>query len=138
MNYGSVAEIEPPHSSASDIDEEEATCSDRLIQAPQQTEPHHRRLSLAEDRNLLKDEMKSMIELSIPVCVTYLLETLPGITTIILVGRMNESSKLHIDATALAIMFLNIAGMSPGIGLLTAMDTLCSHAHGANQPTKMG
>ncbi|KAL7499030.1 hypothetical protein ACHAWT_009626 [Skeletonema menzelii] len=82
--------------------------------------------------------MKSMIELSIPVCVTYLLEMLPGITTIILVGRMKDGSKLHMDATALASMFVNITGMSTGLGLLTAMDTLCSHAHGANQPTKMG
>ena len=136
--YGSVAEIEPPHSS--DIDEEEAACIDQLMQSPQQQqqEQHHRRLSLAEDSNLLKDEMKSMIELSIPVCVTYVLEMLPGITTIILVGRMNDSNKIHMDATALAVMLVNITGMSPGIGLLTAMDTLCSHAHGANEPTKMG
>ena len=135
-NYGTVAaEIEPPHSS--DIDEEEATYNvDQLLQTQQQQK--HRRLSLTQDSKLLQDEMKSMIELSIPVCVTYLLEMLPGITTIILVGRMKDSSKLHMDATALAVMFVNITGMSTGLGLLTAMDTLCSHAHGANQPTKMG
>mmetsp|Transcript_15516 Transcript_15516/g.31418 ORF Transcript_15516/g.31418 Transcript_15516/m.31418 type:complete len:612 (-) Transcript_15516:28-1863(-) len=136
-HYGTVAEIEPPHSSDI-IDEEEAAYIDQLVQTTQQKQHHHRRLSLAEDSNLLKDEMKSMIELSIPVCVTYVLEMLPGITTIILVGRMNDSNKVHMDATALAVMFVNITGMSTGLGLLTAMDTLCSHAHGANQPTKMG
>jgi MATE family multidrug resistance protein len=129
--YGSVAEIEPPHSS--DIDEEEALQT-------QQQQQYHRRLSLTKDSKLLQDEMKSMIELALPVCLTYLLEMLPGITTIILVGRMKEEdgNKLHIDATALAVMFVNITGMSTGLGLLTAMDTLCSHAHGANQPSKMG
>ena len=137
--YGTLAaEIEPPHSSDID-DEEEATFNtDQLLQTQQQHHHHHRRLSLTQDSKLLKDEMKSMIELSIPVCVTYLLEMLPGITTIILVGRMKDGSKLHMDATALASMFVNITGMSTGLGLLTAMDTLCSHAHGANQPTKMG
>jgi MATE family multidrug resistance protein len=120
--YGSVAEI----------DEEEEDS---------QTQQHHdhRRLSLTKDSKLLQDEMKSMIELALPVCLTYLLEMLPGITTIILVGRMKEDgNKLHIDATALAVMFINIIGMSTGLGLLTAMDTLCSQAHGANQPSKMG
>lgn len=110
------------------------------IESPQAYEHQkQRRLSLVEDRSLLQDEMKSMIELSIPVCATYLLEMLPGITTIILVGRMaNNADKLYMDATALAVMFVNITGLSTGLGLLTAMDTLCSHAHGANQPTKMG
>jgi len=136
--YGTVAaEIEPPHSSDID-DEEEATLNTNQLLQTQQQHHHHRRLSLTQDSKLLKDEMKSMIELSIPVCVTYLLEMLPGITTIILVGRMKDGSKLHMDATALASMFVNITGMSTGLGLLTAMDTLCSHAHGANQPTKMG
>ncbi|KAL7440210.1 hypothetical protein ACHAXM_007015 [Skeletonema potamos] len=136
--YGSVPEIEPPHSSDIDDEAEEEAANYIIHQQPQKQHHKHRRLSLAEDSNLLKDEMKSMIELSIPVCVTYVLEMLPGITTIILVGRMTNSDKLHMDATALAVMFVNITGMSTGLGLLTALDTLCSHAHGANQPTKMG
>ena len=123
--YGSVAEIESPHPS-----------SDYDANHNHNHQQQHRRFSLAEDSNLLKDEMKSMIELAIPVIVTYLLEMLPGITTIILVGRLND--KVHMDATALAVMFVNMTGMSTGLGLLTAMDTLCSHAHGANQPMKMG
>jgi MATE family multidrug resistance protein len=88
-----------------------------------------------------------------PVIATYLLEVVPGIITIVLVGRMAENenntnhddedddddqSKLHLDAAALAVMYYNIVGMSTGLGLLTALDTLCASAHGANQPTKMG
>jgi hypothetical protein len=61
---------------------------------------------------------------------------LPGIVTIILVGRAElgsdigpeeqVASKLHIDAAALAVMFMNVVALSPGFGMLTAMDTLCS------------
>jgi len=38
----------------------------------------------------------------------------------------------------LAIMFMNVVALAPGFGLLSAMDTLCSQAHGANQTAKMG
>ena len=137
-SYGAVAEIiEPPRS----FNDEEASAAyiDQNYQKQQQDDDQqYRRLSLTKDKDLLKDEMKSMIELATPVCFTYLLEMLPGITTTILVGRMTNSNKLQMDAAALAVMFVNITGMAPGIGLLTAMDTLCSHAHGANQPRKMG
>jgi hypothetical protein len=108
-----------------------------------------------DDKALLYDEMKDMTKLAVPVILTYLLEMLPGLITIILVGRVeyddeNEQQhnsnheeaismqKLHIDAAALGVMFLNVVALSPGFGLLTAMDTLCSQAHGANQTTKMG
>ncbi|KAL7468230.1 hypothetical protein ACHAXS_008460 [Conticribra weissflogii] len=35
-------------------------------------------------------------------------------------------------------MFMNVVALAPGFGLLSAMDTLCSQAHGANQTAKMG
>lgn len=80
-------------------------------------------------RTLFYDEMTSMIKLAIPVTLTYILEMLPGIITIILVGRAgfdseNESEdeeslqKLHIDAAALAVMFMNVVALSPGFGEL--------------------
>jgi hypothetical protein len=92
-------------------------------------------------RALFYDEMTSMIKLSIPVTLTYILEMLPGIVTIILVGRAGLgsdvspdeqiSSKLYIDAAALAVMFMNVVALSPGFGLLTAIDTLCSQGEKA-------
>jgi hypothetical protein len=53
-------------------------------------------------------------------------------------GATDADAKLHVDAAALAVMFYNIVGMSTGLGILTALDTLCAAAHGANQPSKMG
>ena len=97
-------------------------------------------------RELFYDEMVAMIKLAMPVTLTYILEMMPGIITIVLVGRVKENEseeevslqKLHIDAAALAVMFMNVVALSPGFGILTAMDTLCSQAHGANQPSRMG
>jgi len=103
--------------------------------------PQHERFSsLAEESSLLKDELVSMITLAVPVIATYLLEMIPGIVTLILVGRMDagEDSKLYVDSAALAVMLFNLVGMSTGLGLLTALDTLYSCAHGANETKKMG
>ena len=95
--------------------------------------------SLAEEGALLKDELYAMITLAVPVIATYLLEIIPGLITIILVGRIRgEDTKLYIDSASLAVMYFNIVGLSTGLGLLTAMDTLCASAHGAGRPSKMG
>ena len=94
---------------------------------------------IIEEGKILKDELAAMISLSIPVIATYILEIIPSLITIFLVGRMDsENSKLYLDAAALGVMFYNIVGLSTGLGLLTALDTLCASAHGANQNSKMG
>ena len=103
---------------------------------------------LLKDTELLQDELAGMTKLAIPVIITYLLEMFPGIITIILVGRVeyaeeddNDAEKLsvaHLDAASLAVIFVNVVALSPAFGLLTAMDTLCSQAHGADQPQLMG
>jgi hypothetical protein len=89
---------------------------------------------------ILKDELWAMTTLALPVMVTYVLELLPGVITLVLVGRMDngENTKLYVDAAALAVMMYNILGVTTGLGILTALDTLCASAHGANQPSKMG
>ncbi len=128
--------------------------------------------SITTETALLKKEIKAMIQLAIPVILTYVLELVPGIITLVLVGRMDNttisnnhnrannnnktatdehheqfnhdiihsssSTKLYVDAAALAVMFFNIIGLSTGQGILTALDTLCASAHGANQSSKMG
>lgn len=82
-------------------------------------------------RALFYDEMTSMVKLAVPVTLTYILEMFPGIITILLVGRAEfdeeESSlQVRLDAAALAVMFMNVVALSPGFGMLTALDTLCS------------
>lgn len=76
-----------------------------------------------------------MIKLAIPVTLTYILEMLPGIITIVLVGRAGLDSinateeetslqKLQIDAAALAVMFMNVVALSPGFGRLQSGQTI--------------
>ncbi|KAL9185030.1 hypothetical protein ACHAXT_002807 [Thalassiosira profunda] len=108
------------------------------------------RCTTPTDNELLHDELAGMTRLAVPVIFTYLLEMFPRIVTIILVGRIESLEeragddhslslqKLHLDAASLAIMFGNVVSLSPAFGLLTALDTLCSQAHGAAQPQKMG
>lgn len=99
-----------------------------------------RRSSFQEDLPIWKDEFQGMVELALPVIGTYLLEMLPGLVSIILVGHITDDphTEQYIDATALAVMFMNLTGMSIGIGLATAMDTLCSQAYGAKETHRMG
>lgn len=133
-------------------------------------------ITTTETAALLRKEIRAMIQLAVPVILTYVLELVPGIVTLVLVGRMDHtnnngnnnnsattnndnttaaaandehdddindghhssSTKLYVDAAALAVMFFNIIGLSTGQGMLTALDTLCASAHGANQSSKMG
>ena len=76
-------------------------------------------------RHLFYNEMSAMIKLCIPVTLTYIFEMLPGIVTIVLVGRAQVDTrseddislqKLHIDAAALAVMLMNVVALSPGFG----------------------
>ena len=77
---------------------------------------HERSVSerLLGEAAILKDELSSMIILAIPVIATYLLEIVPGMITIFLVGRMDngDDNVLHLDAAALGVMFFNIVGLS--------------------------
>ena len=89
-----------------------------------------------KEKELLRNEMTAMVVLAAPIIITCLLGMLPGIVTIILVGRIdygdayigefidNDSvgegvvseQKLHMDAAALAVMFFNVVALSPGFG----------------------
>ena len=94
--------------------------------------------SKKKHRSLLVDELSSLTALAVPVVFTFLMEQLPGLVSIILVGHFKSpKTEEYLDATALAVAFMNLTGLSIGIGLTTAMDTLCSQAYGANQTHKM-
>jgi hypothetical protein len=86
-----------------------------------------------KDKELLRDEIAGMANLTIPVTITSFLDMLPGIVTIILVGRsrydtddgdgdlegeMTTASmkQLHLDAAALAVMIMNVVALSPAFG----------------------
>ncbi|ETV90639.1 hypothetical protein, variant 1 [Aphanomyces invadans] len=67
------------------------------------------------------------------------MEFIPSITNIILVGQMSTPNlKQFVDATAMAVMYTNITSYSVGLGMATALDTLCTQAYGAGNIKKFG
>lgn len=87
----------------------------------------------------LKDEFLKLGELSYPVIFTYVLEFLPGIMSMTIVGHLDSPlTKEYVDGVSLSTMFMNLTGVAFGFGLATAMDTLCSQAYGAGKPMKLG
>lgn len=87
----------------------------------------------------LKDEFLKLSELSYPVIFTYVLEFLPGIVSMTIVGHLDSPlTKEYVDGVSLSTMFMNLTGVAFGFGLATAMDTLCSQAYGAGKPKKLG
>jgi multidrug resistance protein, MATE family len=84
-------------------------------------------------------EFLELARLSLPIIVTYVLELLPGVVSVSLVGRMESPlTKEYVDGAALSNMFMNLSGVAVGFGLATAMDTLCSQTFGAGKPKQMG
>ena len=100
--------------------EDEDSSSRYMTPLPSTRKP----LVLEQEIDLLQDELSGMTKLAVPVILTYILEALPRVVTIILVGRVQyhddevslSMQKLHLDAAALAIMFSNVVVLAPAIG----------------------
>lgn len=89
--------------------------------------------------NVVEDEFEQLVKLALPIIVTYALEVLPSVVTILFVGHV-ESEKIdeQIAAASLSVLLLNVTAMATGFGLATALDTLCSQAYGAGNTVRMG
>ncbi|KAF0727816.1 hypothetical protein Ae201684P_004222 [Aphanomyces euteiches] len=84
-------------------------------------------------------ELPQLLSLSIPVMFTMVMETLPSMSSIALVGQMqSENVQVYVDAVAISSMYFNITSMAVVSGLATALDTLCTQAFGAGNTTKFG
>ncbi|ETV96278.1 hypothetical protein H310_10451 [Aphanomyces invadans] len=93
----------------------------------------------ADMQAIIRDEVPAMYRLAYPVVLTYVLELTPGLVSLVLVGQMAaEDTKRFVDAAALSVMYLNLTALSVGIGLATAMDTLCAQAYGAGNLRHIG
>jgi multidrug resistance protein, MATE family len=88
---------------------------------------------------IVSSELEKLWTLSLPIVITYVLEILPEVVSIMLVGRMDSPlTKEYVDGATLSSMFISISGEAPGLGLATALDTLCSQAFGAGKPQRIG
>lgn len=92
-----------------------------------------------ESRPDARQEFAQLSALSAPVIITYVLEFLPGIVSMTLVGHLESPlTKEYVGGVSLSTMFMNLTGVAFGFGLATAMDTLCAQAYGAGKPMKLG
>ncbi|OQR95135.1 Multidrug/Oligosaccharidyl-lipid/Polysaccharide (MOP) Flippase Superfamily [Achlya hypogyna] len=84
-------------------------------------------------------EAKTLVRLTGPIIFTLVMEFLPGVVNIVLVGQMDSpDTKQFVDAASISTMYINITAMSVGMGMASAMDTLCTQAFGAGNLHKMG
>jgi hypothetical protein len=130
--YGSILERRASFEECDDAEREPLVLDDstswKLRPAAAFTAPCN---LFMKDKELLKNEMAGMTNLAVPTIITSFLEMLPGIVTIILVGRAEYDSdvgdvvdeeittymkQLHLDAAALAVMIMNVVALSPAFG----------------------
>ncbi|KAJ3183331.1 hypothetical protein HDU85_002357 [Gaertneriomyces sp. JEL0708] len=76
--------------------------------------------------SLVKHEAAGLLKLAWPVCLAYILQTTLNLSAIFAVGHLGTK---ELAATALTTMLCNVTGYSVGIGMASALDTLCSQAH---------
>lgn len=88
-----------------------------------------------DEANYIREAYETQ-KLALPVIATYALEVLPPSISLIFVGHLNDQFAL--DVAALATMFTAVTGLSIGLGMATALDTLASQASGAGQPHLIG
>ncbi|KDO35046.1 hypothetical protein SPRG_01110 [Saprolegnia parasitica CBS 223.65] len=87
----------------------------------------------------LLEEAKVLVALAGPVMFTLFMEVLPSTTNMVLVGQMNSTdTKEFVDAASISGLYVNITAICGGLGMATAMDTLCTQAYGAGNIKKFG
>ncbi|KAL4167409.1 hypothetical protein KRP22_012895 [Phytophthora ramorum] len=85
------------------------------------------------------EELRNLFKLVLPVTGTTVLEFLPGFVSILLAGNMDVPDTQHyVDAATISVMLLNVTALSLGLGLASALDTLCSQAYGAKKFDSIG
>ncbi|KAH3684172.1 hypothetical protein WICPIJ_004854, partial [Wickerhamomyces pijperi] len=75
-------------------------------------------------------EHKNLIESSLPLMLTFILQNSLTLTAIFIVGHIGT---LELAGITLGTMTANITGLAALQGLATCLDTLCSQAYGADK-----
>ncbi|TPX64592.1 hypothetical protein SpCBS45565_g05753 [Spizellomyces sp. 'palustris'] len=92
----------------------------------------HADLSVA----VIKTEAKTLVSLAWPVSFAYVLQVSLSLAQIFSVGHIGTK---ELAASALTTMLCNVTGYSIGMGMASALDTLCSQAHtGSKDPHALG
>lgn len=85
---------------------------------------------------VIKEETTTLVQLAWPVSLGYVLQQSLNLAQIFTVGHIGTK---ELAACALTTMLCNVTGYSIGIGMASALDTLCSQAHtGSRDPHALG
>ncbi|TPX55066.1 hypothetical protein PhCBS80983_g05634 [Powellomyces hirtus] len=115
-------------------DSEHADLTERtpLLNDLRSHESEHAHLTVA----VIKTEMKALITLGWPVSLGYVVSMSILLAQIFTVGHLGTR---ELSSIALTGMFCNVSGYSIGIGMASALDTLCSQSHtGSKDPHALG
>ncbi|EQC38792.1 hypothetical protein SDRG_03751 [Saprolegnia diclina VS20] len=84
-------------------------------------------------------ELKHLLSLAGPMIFTLFMESLHATISVVLVGQIDSPlATEYVDAATMASMFTSITSFSVGLGLASALDTLCTQAHGAGNTKQFG
>ncbi|KAJ3180902.1 hypothetical protein HDU87_001548 [Geranomyces variabilis] len=85
---------------------------------------------------VVRAESKALIGLAWPVSLGYIINMCLNLAQIFSVGHIGTT---ELAASALASMLCNVTGYSVGMGMASALDTLCSQSHtGSKDPHALG
>ncbi|KDO29560.1 hypothetical protein SPRG_05516 [Saprolegnia parasitica CBS 223.65] len=86
-----------------------------------------------------KAELKHLLSLAGPMIFALFMESLHNTISIVLVGQIDSPLATdYVGAATMGSMFATITSFSVGIGLPSALDTLCTQAHGAGNTKQFG
>lgn len=90
---------------------------------------------MAEPETDTNTEIKVLLEYSVPLVITFLLQYSLTVASVFSVGRIGPS---ELAAVSLSSMTANISGYAIIQGVSTCLDTLCAQAYGRKELNKVG
>ncbi|KAJ3015772.1 hypothetical protein HKX48_004395 [Thoreauomyces humboldtii] len=86
--------------------------------------------------DVVKAELKEVAHLAWPVSLGYMIQSTLNLAQVLSVGHIGTK---ELAASALTAMLCNVTGYSIGMGMASALDTLCSQGHtGSKDPHALG
>ncbi|KAI9098681.1 mate-domain-containing protein [Phlyctochytrium arcticum] len=118
----SIPSTRQPNGTPSQYAEEHTEETPLLLNELKEHDEEHSELTVAA----VKTEAKQLLSFAWPISLAYVLQTTLSLGQVVSVGHIGTT---ELAASSLATMLCNVTGISIGMGMASALDTLCSQAH---------